>query len=351
MTSYSSLVEPGGQFLVQLDGYKKYSASVVVYEDGIYKAVKMNDRCGACGTGLDGSFIPSEDVTLPGGREYSFSSFSVPENVTVTFSSSPVVISVQGDVEIAGTISVKGLGSVGGAGGNGANYDTVGNLGKAGAGLGGGLGGAIGKPGSGAGFSLPGGATADLSGGATYKVGERFLATVGSGGGGGGGQSYTSQGACRGGAGGAGGGFLSLVSETLTVKSSGIISADGNPGGCGQNRGYGTTPGASGGGGSGGTIWIRAGAVTIDGNVHASGGPGGNCYSSIGGTGSPGVVVIDTLLLQGESEPAHTSSSSDGVFGHDSAYVELHMENTKITMFNRGPVEREFRIDVVQESN
>ena len=80
--------------------------------------------------------------------------------------------------------------------------------------------------------------------------------------------------------GGVGGGAIALsIVGQLTVD--GVISADGENG---------STWG--GGGGSGGSVYIRAGSLSGDGDIHANGGTGHTNHTSTGGGGGGGRIAV-----------------------------------------------------------
>jgi hypothetical protein len=85
--------------------------------------------------------------------------------------------------------------------------------------------------------------------------------------------------------GGGGGGAVALVGASVTIKSTGVVTANGGNGAGGGN-------GASG-GGSGGGILVRGNSVQINGDLEAKGGDGGGggCCGD-GGGGAGGRIAI-----------------------------------------------------------
>ncbi|KPV40174.1 hypothetical protein AN478_08555 [Thiohalorhabdus denitrificans] len=175
-----------------------------------------------------------------------------------------LLLAVDEDMTVAGTVDVSGWGYRGGSqrqggGGPGGGSDSTY---RSGGGAGHGGGGGEGHPGAGSG----GGA-----GGSEYGDHEAPTA-LGSGGGGG---SYA--------AGGHGGGAVRLqVGGTLMVD--GAIAADGYAGG--------NSDWDAGGGGAGGSIWVDAGILAGSGGIHANGGDGGSQGSGAGGGGAGGRIAI-----------------------------------------------------------
>ncbi len=247
-------------------------------------------------TGSLGAFAPASNTTvvLPADGILNYTTVTIPSGVTVTFqrnaANTPVTLLAQGDVSIAGTISVKGddavpysgdnpsppsLGGPGGfSGGQGGTKSTSNNNGAAGQGPGGGA------PGI---FNPWYTTTTD----ATYGAPADFVSLLplfgGSGGGGGGrNASYPST------AGGAGGGGAIVIASTtkITVQSTGVLNANGGAGyrvSCDWRAG---------GAGSGGAIRLVAPLVTNLGTIQAVGGTPG-CPTG----GGPGRVRIEAFTL------------------------------------------------------
>jgi hypothetical protein len=284
-------------------------------------------------TGADGTLAPTVNTTLdrPASGVLNYTSINIPAGVRVAFrknaTNTPVVLLVQGNVTINGTIDVSGGGSAhagtqgdGNAGDDGlpglggpGGYDggaagpvlsaALNERGSDGIGPGGGKagqylqgvcvcgGGGAGHNGSGAGDAL-----SRISGGAAYGSAE-LLPLIG-GSGGGGGVSYTQY---RGSGGGGGGGaILIAASGTVTIGSSGQILANGGDSG---NAGSvtGVNPGSTGGGGSGGAIRIVATTIAGEGALLAKGGVAGtNATTSSyrGGNGAPGRIRLEAESFQ-----------------------------------------------------
>jgi len=288
--------------------------------------------CDTSGTTFDGSnctYFSGTSYNLPAGT-YNFSEFKIEDGVTVTLSgSSPLRLNVDGNVKIGvgATLQANGgnggngltnWGGGGGGGGGGAGASNTGN-GSSGtasygtastaSGLGGGGGGIgtfdatydYGTGGGGGGFGgvggvgQPRGATSGGSVVGTYSMGD----IVGGSGGGGG--------AMSGGGGGGGGGAIKLISSgTVTIDSTGKITANGGDGGKGWR--YSTVSdilSGNGGGGSGGAVYIESASIvnnnTTNG-IQANGGSGatvcaydgaGGCYD--GGKGGGGSIELHAL--------------------------------------------------------
>ena len=126
------------------------------------------------------------------------------------------------------------------------------------------------------------------------------------------------------GPGGAGGGSL-RIQVTSTLSLAGSLLANGANGiHCASNAYYG------GGGGSGGSIWIEASTLEapVGHRIEARGGQaGGSQISARGGGGGGGRIMITTLAVSGEVDPAQwsveggsgRSDGSDGTLWFDHA--------------------------------
>lgn len=216
----------------------------------------------------------------------------------------PIILAVQGPVDIQGTISVSayqydgyagattwgGAGTAQGPGGGGngfvQNYPASGGGGGTFCGVGG-------KGGASSGTPTPGGST---YGNATITP-----LTAGSGGGYVNGYQW-----------GAGGGAIQISSGTsIRVRGVGIVTAGGGS--------------AYGGGGSGGAIILEAPTLTIEGNVSANGGGGGafctNCTSEYGtggegnNTSAPGGTDGAGVQSGGAGAAGATTNGGDGNAG------------------------------------
>ncbi len=266
-------------------------------------------------TGVDGAFSPQSDiqVSLPPDGILNYTSLLIPNGVTVTFeknaNNTPVVILVQEDAVIAGTLNVSANGPEAGAGGfNGGLAGFVGALAGAGSGPGGGTtqegscnggGGSYGTQGI-EGFTSI--SPCNLSVPTPTYGREELVPLVGGSGGGGGGPS----GAAAGTSGGGGGGAI-LIAASGTIDISGAIYADG-----GDAPDHPPSPkGMCGGQGSGGAI--RLVATMIDGNgvLSAAASPPG-CFGAAG-SGAPGGAGRIRL----EAEIINRVASSDPVFSAD----------------------------------
>jgi len=301
-------------------------------------------------TGADGPLTPNVDavLALPDDGIFNFSEIDIPSGVTVRFEANalntPVILLVSGDATIDGVIDISGetaAPSVGAGDGN------IGDDGLPGSG---GPGGFAGGRGGDADPSTdnngprtaqsglgPGGGIAvadDLndsnclgSGGSFAGIGEistlcrtrifadpygntDLLPLVGGSGGSGGHGSTSGVGS---GGGGGGGALLLAVTGTLTIN--GQILADGGRGGdLGVNSGQ-TDFGTVGGGGSGGGI--RLVATTIDGNgaISARGAQAGafSNFQSTRADGGAGRIRLEAEnLLYTESTVPPFSSSEPG---------------------------------------
>lgn len=268
-------------------------------------------------------------VGWQGNGQFQLPSLTIPANAQVkVIGSKPLILKVQGPVEIIGTLALNGgegkpsdctnnfvqQGGVGagagGTGGTGSNCNTGGGQPPGGDGTGasfgkGGTGGGVrAGSGGGGGHATVGGdgtpAAASGKGGAI--VGSATTLTAGSGGGGGScgvaGSSFF-QVFTPGGSGGGGGGAVQIESTVGDVTISGAILAQGGEGGAGAtcNGLLGdSSSGGSGGGGSGGMIWILAkGQITVAASAYldASGGKGkGTAPSGKGGDGGDGRIRL-----------------------------------------------------------
>lgn len=234
------------------------------------------------GDGSDGDFVPNEDTTISGVKNYK--SVFIKEGVTVTVDKY-VLIKCQGTFINNGTITATGKGASGGAGGNSADAG-AGNSGFSQGGAGGnfndsstnevykhsGAGGAIVVDG------LP------VSAAVANSIMEN-IPRLYHGGGGGGGGSYQGY---SGGTGGTGGGCVIIVSKSFT--NNGIISANGNAGSNAVNN----TNASGGGGGGGGCVIAIQESLISQGTITVSGGVGGSGYRS-GANGSDGFKNVKTL--------------------------------------------------------
>lgn len=262
------------------------------------------------GTGISYRPLPAVGDAPPMGV-FVMSALDVPSGSTLAATGThSLVLLVDGDVDIAGTVDVAA--SAGGAAGGAPAGDGDGpGAGGRGAGSpdGGGGGGGLGSTGGDGGPMTPG------PGGPV--VGNISLVPLVAGSGGGGGGS-------PGGGGGRGGGAVQ-ISARGSINVSGTINA------CGQGGDGGTiemimdmttgeitiATGGGGGGGSGGSVLLEAHAVSIDGIVAANGGAGGQGSftddSQVDGAdGDPEVVPAPST---GGNNAGGAGSGLDGVAG------------------------------------
>jgi hypothetical protein len=214
-------------------------------------------------TGADGALdLTSGDrvVQLPESGILNYTTINIPANKVLRFKpnlrNTPVTLLAQGDVNIAGQISVSAgenaqVGVVTGAGtGSDARFPGPGGF----------FGGAISQPGFGPGGGLP------ISGFSDSKnakwVGPLSLVPI-IGGSGGAGPT------CGGFSGGGGGGAIVLASSKSIVISGSIYATGSSP-----STVYECLVVDTGGGGSGGAVRLVANSVTVSGNLNASGFPG-----------------------------------------------------------------------------
>ena len=309
----------------------------------------------AFGSGGDGAktisgteyWYPGDSAQSNNKTEWQFTSLSISGNLYIR-GKSPVVIRVQGPVNITGRIYAYGSNGISGAyfastgtsqsettgyagGANGAarsGYASTTTIldGSAGKGTGAGKGGggylknfyqwyAVVTGGGGAGHAAAGtvgGKGYDWlyltpgAGGSAYGNAALTNGPEGGSGGGSGGNvisTYYGNFGVLGGAGGAGGGAFAIVaSDKITLGSSSILDASGGAGGSGYYYYYSYyNCSGGGGGGSGGSIELAAPDMSLGGTVDLEGGSGGNSsdpfggtYSNKGGDGAGGRVVIGT---------------------------------------------------------
>ena len=213
---------------------------------------------------------------------YNFTSITIPAGLTVQLSANkvncPVYWLSQGDVNIAGTLSLRGTD------GSAATLNTALRFPAppGSGGFPGGVGGNIttnqaATAGSGPGGGAPGSYYSPYPSGGTF-TGNHFLVPL-VGGSGGGGVNQNGQ---FGGGGGGGGGAILIGSSTQIIVP-GIISADGG------NGQY----GSQGGCGSGGAIRLVSNTITASGTLSAIG------YYTTGGTsaGTPGQIRLEATTI------------------------------------------------------
>jgi len=304
-------------------------------------------------TGADGVFNPNVDteLALPPDGVFNFTEINVPAGVTVTFApnalNTPVTLLVSGDAVIDGVIDVSGqhaspsvgagdgnvgddgLPGVGGPGGfpggrggqaSADSSDGGPRAAQSGLGPGGGIASVTDLNrtnclGSGGSFGSEGRVTSSCAPNPvaeTYGNPDLLPLVGGSGGSGGhGGEGST-------GSGGGGGGGALLLAVTGTLSLNGQILADGGNGGDLGHTWNSTQFGRVGGGGSGGGI--RLVATTIDGvgQVRARGGSTGDFTDWQPNNGDGGVgrirIEAETLLFAEPTEPAFTSALPGELF-------------------------------------
>ncbi len=292
------------------------------------------------GTGADGSCNWGGPNIASG--TYNCTDLTVSGAVLVT-GNNPLIIKVQGDVNINNSLTLSGQnGSAGGAGvaggynGGAASTNgsgpSAGTFGNAGANEGGGFGGDGGGGGSGGSHGTLGSVGADsddtnVAGGvaptATYDSTTLFKTSMngGAGGGGGGSDSFTNSGAQAGG----GGGVLRIsAGGTVTITSS--IIANGGNGDTSSNDAGG------GGGGAGGAIFIETSDhITITGSISAIGGNGGTgtANGGNGGNGGNGLIRLDDS--DGSVVGSGLATPTPSVFQAD---VSLSSQTSELNAFS-----------------
>lgn len=250
------------------------------------------------GDGSDGDFIPSENTTIDGIKNYK--RVFIKAGVTVK-STEGVIIKVTDNVIIHGTLDANGT-----AGADSGSYGT--DKGGAGGYFGGGGGGTgisssvhhdgyngLDGTGGGAGGRGSDKQYGEGNGGAP-GIGGKSLSVInssfngygnGAGGGGGGGADKHYD---KGGAGGGGGGkFIAIIAGEINISSEGKVMANGGKGG---DSVVGRRCGAGGGGG-GGDICLIANTIINNGSVTNEGGERGNISTAT--AGQAGRILIKQL--------------------------------------------------------
>ena len=217
-------------------------------------------------------------------------SLTVPAGKTVTVvGSRALALYVTGSVDIGGTIQAAANGNTAGPGGHaGGDKESDGESCLGGEGKKGENNNSCESGGGGGGRKVAGGKGGDASsgpvaGGAGGGVvgGEDLVPLFGGCGGGGGGADS------EGGEGGGGGGAIQIAANgSLTISTTGVITAAGAGGSADGQSG----DGGGGGGGSGGAILLEAASITVNGMLAANGGGGGgaDCGSNEGTDGEDG---------------------------------------------------------------
>jgi hypothetical protein len=306
----------------------------------------QEDESVPIGTGADGVFSSSTSatfdtnhgansalVTLNTASTYNFTTFTLAQGVTLKGSgTSPLILHVQGDVLISGTIDLRGsngsdatspyvtsanggtASSGGGSGGSGLGFFTAPNAigGNAGASGGGGGGASVGAGIAGAGggggnryAGAVGGTGAGAGGTAGSAYNDDNLVPLLAGSGGGGGGAHTTEVSSGAGGGGGGGAIAIYAGGNITVSSTGhVLTTGGNGGSAGSYN-----AGAGGGGAGGSVIIFAAGTFSENGTINSQAGSGGTGAGGIdGGVGSDGVnrfaTASGTLSGTGSESPA-----------------------------------------------
>lgn len=259
------------------------------------------------GDASDGTY--SDSGNLIQGTVYQYDTFDLTNGNTLTTASTtgkPIIIYVQGDCTIGGTIDLddkgydEGTGGAGGTdtsgatGGAGQNFQVHSSYGTAAAGGTAGI--KVDPPyqggGGGAGDSInSGSAIAGTINEFSLKRGGTGIhidsGQGGGGGGGGSGQSSSTGGI--GGAGGNGGGsIIFIVGGDFLITATGVITINGENGVVGgAASGANASGGGGGGGGGGGDLWVICkGTNTNSGSITTTGGTGGAGGAKTGtGTG------------------------------------------------------------------
>lgn len=248
------------------------------------------------GDGSDGDFIPSENTTIDGIKNYK--RVFIKAGVTVTVESYCLIKCLDSFIN-KGTITADNKGAAGGGGGysgkdnvDGDGYSPISGSNGCGGGVGG-AGGGYSRYGSSTPVGGAGGVALTIDG-KKVNLDENTIKSFlmqgdlyGFGAGGGGGKDKGGHNN-YGGNGGAGGGGIFIVSNT--VKNQGTITANGENG---KSSGY----GSGGGGGGGGAIIIVATAINNNGTVAANGGTGGPVGGGThaGANGGAGNIIIKQL--------------------------------------------------------
>lgn len=248
------------------------------------------------GDGSDGDFIPTQDTTIGGIKNYK--RVFIKEGVTVTVEPYCLIKCLDSFIN-KGTITADNKGAAGGGGGysgkdnvDGDGYSPISGSNGCGGGVGG-AGGGYSRFSSSTPVGGAGGVALTIDG-KKVNLDENTIKSFliqgdlyGFGAGGGGGKDRGGHNN-YGGNGGAGGGGIFIVSNT--VKNQGTITANGENG---KSSGY----GSGGGGGGGGAIIIVATAINNNGTVAANGGTGGPVGGGThaGANGGAGNIIIKQL--------------------------------------------------------
>ena len=256
-------------------------------------------------TGSLGAFAPAANttVTLPPDGVLNYTTINIPAGVTVAFApnaaNTPVTMLATGDVLIAGTVQVNGLNGLTGTIDPAGPVQNLGGRGGPG-GFTGGAGGTrgltnnVGRSGAGPG----GGQPAVFQNGGFYGAPTTFVSLLplfGGSGGGGENSGLSASGPYTGASGGGGGGAIVIASTTKIVVSGSILANGGSSGGaifiCG-------TFGYSG-PGSGGAIRLVAPQITNTGTIQAKYGTSLSCSNPPpnGTNNGAGQIRLEALVF------------------------------------------------------
>lgn len=246
------------------------------------------------GDGSDGDFVPTENTTISGVKNYK--SVFIKSGLTITVDKY-VLIKCQGAFINNGTITANGKGATGGTGVISAeNYSGVyGNKGSAGQTASGGAGGKAGSSGNNSKYTGGAGGYLLYNNVSVSSVVASGLIKnnpdIYCGAGGGSGGCYSTE--ATSGAGGAGGGCIRITSGSFNNK--GTITANGNSGG------KALTGAGAGGGGGGGCVTVLCKTLTSEGTITVNGGSGGAAagsatyHGTAGASGEAGVKFVKSL--------------------------------------------------------
>nr|DAQ56363.1 MAG TPA: hypothetical protein [Caudoviricetes sp.] len=224
------------------------------------------------GDGSDGDFVPTENTTISGVKNYK--SVFIKSGITVNVTKH-VYIKCLGLFINKGTITADNQGSSGGIGAKGRSGFTSGVVGNYGVG--------VASKSSGGSGGKDGGA-----GGVNLVLIEKDNPTVAYQGAGGGGGGSTSAEIYISGSGGSGGGDISIVSSSFINE--GTITSNGEAGHRPVQGG-----GGVGGGGGGGRVLIISSEIKDSGTITANGGAGGSSWENTSAPGENGVVCKKNL--------------------------------------------------------
>lgn len=221
------------------------------------------------GDGSDGDFIPSENTTIGGVKNYK--RVFIKEGVTVTVDKQ-LIFKATDSVVIAGYINALGVS------GNGGKNATLGNSYNDGSSGGSGFD----SDGDHVYISGHGGAGGNYTShsGGHGGAGVIGYAATGGGGGGGGGYECVNNG-------GAGGGGVCVIAPSILIAPNGKINTNGADGIAGAYRK------GAGGGGGGGNITLIANTIINNGTITSKGGQ--SAGSNVGANGANGTITIKQL--------------------------------------------------------